>query len=80
MKDVHSRHWCFLKNDGIIFSESQREEDYSTVKQNYGYSDRQWHCGLRHASEGLHQGAWRSSVGTFGERFSFFTIVGKTKQ
>ena len=80
MKDVHSRHWGFLKNDGIIFCESQREEDYSTVKQNSGYSDRQWHCGLRHASEGLHRGAWRSSVGTFGERFSVFTIVGKTKQ
>ena len=33
-------------------------EDYSTVKQNSGYSDRQWHCGLSHASNDLHQGAW----------------------
>ena len=25
-------------------------------KQNSGCSDRHWHCGLRHTSEGLHQG------------------------
>ena len=52
-----------LKMVGLYSAESQREEDYSTVKLNSGYSDRQWHCGLRHACEGLHQGAWRFICG-----------------
>ena len=50
----------------------------STVKQNSGHPDRLWHCGLRHASKGLHQGAWRLSVGTFGGIFTVSAIVGKT--
>ena len=32
-KDVHRRQWRFVTYDGIIFSESQRKEDYSTFKQ-----------------------------------------------
>ena len=65
-KSAHSRQWRFVTHDGIIFSASQREEEaYSTVKQNSGFSDHQWHCGLRHTSEGLHRGAWRLSMDTF---------------
>ena len=33
-KNVHCRQWRFVTYDGIIFCESQREEDYSMVKQN----------------------------------------------
>ena len=47
--DVHGRQWCFVPSDGIIFFERTRKEDHSTVKQNPGYSDRQPHCGPRHA-------------------------------
>ena len=79
-KDVHSRQWRFVTHEGIIFSEWKREEDHSTVKQNSEYSDCQWRCGLRHASKGLHQGAWCLSVGTFGGRFIISAIAGKTKQ
>ena len=56
-KDVHSWQWGFVTHDGIIFSEWWREEDFSTVKHNSWYPDRQWRCGLRHASTVLHQGA-----------------------
>ena len=54
-----------------------------TIRQtstNSGYSDSQWRCGLRHASKGLHQGAWRLSMGTFGGIFTVSAIVGKTMQ
>ena len=77
---VHSRQWRPVTNNGPIFSGSQREEHYSTVKQNSGYSDRQWHCGLRHTSEGLHPGTWRLSTDTIGGRFCVRAIVGKTMQ
>ena len=46
-------------------------------EKNTGYSDRQWHRGLRHASKGLHQGAWRWLMDAFGERFSVSGIIGK---
>ena len=58
-KDVHCRQWRLVTHDGTIFFEQKREEHFPTVKQISGFSDRQWHCGLRHASKGLHQGAWR---------------------
>ena len=78
-KEVFCRQWSFLTYDDAIFSELKSEEDYSTAKQNSGYSDRQWHCCLGHASKGPHQEAWRISVDTFGERFSVGAI-GKTMQ
>ena len=37
-------------------------------REKSGYSDHQWHCDLRHTSEGLHQGIWRLSMDTFGEK------------
>ena len=67
--DEDCRQLRFVTYDGIVFSESQsKREDLSNVKHNSGYSDRRWHCGLRHTSEGLHQGTWRFSLETFGER------------
>ena len=54
-----------------------RKKDYPTVKQNPEYSDRQWHGCLRHASEGLHQGTWRLSIGTLAERLSVSAIIGE---
>ena len=53
--------WRVVTHDGVIFSELRREE------QKLEYSDRQRHCGLRHASKNLHQGAWRLSVGAIVE-------------
>ena len=50
------------------------------VKHNCGYSDRQWHRSLRHASKGLHQGSWHLSMGTFGGIFTVSAIDGKTVQ
>ena len=40
----------------------------------------EWHCGLRHASKGLHQGAWRLSMDTSGDRFAVSALVGKNMQ
>ena len=74
-KGVQSRQCRFVTYDGIIFSESQRKEVYSTLMHNSGYSDRQSHCGLRHTSEVVHQGTWRSLKDTFGERFSVSATV-----
>ena len=72
----HGRQWRFSAYDGILFSDSWWEEDCSTVKQNSGYSDRQWHCGLRHASKGPHEGVWRLPMDTFGERCSVSAVAG----
>ena len=72
---------CVVDSDAslhvIAFFEQKRAEKCSTVKQHLGYSDRQWHCGLRHTSKGLHQGVWSSSMGSFGARFSVSAIVGR---
>ena len=63
---------------GIIFCWIAKRRRQSAVKQHSGYSDRQWHRGLRHASKGLHQGAWRWLTDAFGERFSVSGIIGKS--
>ena len=77
-KTVLSRQWRFVTYVGLSSVESQREEYHSTVTHTSGYSDRQLHRGLRHASKGLHQGAWRWLTDAFGERFSVSGIIGKT--
>ena len=48
---MHSKEKVYIVDSGaslhmIILSGSQRKEDLSIVKQNSGYSDRQWRCGL----------------------------------
>ena len=50
---------------GLLSSNNNEENTLRQLKQNPGCSDRQWHCGLRPASKGLHQGAQRLSLGTF---------------
>ena len=77
-KDVNSRQWRFVTHDGLFFWIIKR--DFSTVHQTLGIADRQCHCRLRHASEGLHQGIWPWSIGAIGERFSVSAIVGKIMQ
>ena len=79
-KDVHSRQWRFFAHDGTIFSESKREGGYPTVKQSSGYSARQRHSCLRHASKGLHKRGWRWSVGISSERVAVSAVVVKTLQ
>ena len=70
-KDVNSRQWRFV--DGLSFLNHQ-ERDFSTVHQILGISDRQCHCRLRHASEGLHQGIWRWSVGAVASVLSLVRL------
>ena len=65
---------------GLPSLSNTEKEDYSSVQQNPGHSDRQRNCGLRHTSKGQHQGVWRLSVGTVGGRFTVRAIIGKTMQ
>ena len=75
--EYFGRQWRIVRYEGIIFFESQRKQDYSTVMNNSGYSDRQSRCGLRHTSEGLHEGTLRSFMDTFVDRLSVSAIVGQ---
>ena len=72
---IHSKERMYMVDSGASLHMTG-----ATVKQNLEYTDRQRHCGLRHASEGLNQGAWRLFMGTCGVRFNVSAIVWKTMQ
>ena len=83
---IHSKERMYIVDSGAslhmmgLSSRNHRgKEDYSTFQATHsGFSDRQWHCGLRHTREGLRRWTWRFSMDTCGERFSVSAIVGKT--
>ena len=84
---IHSKERMYIVDSGaslhIMGLSSRNHREKKTVRHSSnksGFSDRQWHCGLRHTREGLHQWTWRFSMDTCGERFSVSAIVLKTMQ
>ena len=84
---IHSNERMYIVDSGaslhMMGLSSRNHREKKTIRHSSnksGFSDRQWHCGLRHTREGLHQWTWRFSMDTCGERFSVSAIVGKTMQ
>ena len=80
---IHTKESMYIVDSGtsldLMGFSSLNEKEKKIFKQNLGYSD-QRHCGLKHTSKTLHQGAWSLSLGGFGDRFSVSLIVGETMQ
>ena len=84
---IHSKERMYIVNSGaslhMMGLSSRNHREKKTVRHSSnksGFSDRRWHCGLRHTRESLHQWTWRFSMDTCGERFSVSAIVGNTMQ